>query len=200
MLRSSSEFAHWMALLPLACLVLLARRGETRDAAWWWLAGAFSVSWLADTWADVIPKSQRWIPSLVYPLAQSALVGAVLLRRSLALWFLAALTAAGLSSAMIFGVSGPEILLRGMAWLGLGALVNRVTIPLRLRLALSVYFGLDLIVWGVFMHWPTIVAWYVYQGIRLAGLMLFCDAATHPTELRVIRGHVTRSHLRAGLA
>lgn len=196
----AAEVAHWMALLPLTFLMVRAVNSDV-NPAWFWLAGAFAVSWLADSWADMLPEPQRWVPSLVYPLAQSALVGAVLLSKRRAYLALALLTGLGLASAALFGAHGPDLLLRGVAWAGVVAIVAAHRgLPSRLRIALSVYFGLGCLAWVAFMGKQVVATWYAYQLVRLAGLVLFCDAASRPAELRVIRGKLTRVHLRARTA
>src|SRR5947208_264158 len=107
------EIAHQMSLLPLLWLALLHARGVHRDAAWWWIAGAFGVSWLADTAAHWVSP---WMVSAVYPVSQSAIIGAVLLGRRDAMAFLGALVCMALLSLFWEGVNGPMILLRTVAW------------------------------------------------------------------------------------
>lgn len=175
------EIAHWMPLIPL---VWLFWRNETRhpiDAAWWWLACAFAVSWLADTAADFTPVQSRWVISLVYPVTQAALIGAVLLFRKSALILLAVLVAAGIASALLFGVEKPDLVLRTIASLAVvGMIWNRPALPMRLRLTLFVYFGLGLIAWAIHVRWLIVATWYPVQLVRLSGLILFCWAATEP--------------------
>jgi hypothetical protein len=196
------DLAQNIALVPLFWLTWLWRRDRMMpDASWFWLAAAFAVSWLADAWAFVLPVELRWVPSLVYPVTQTALVGAVLLRRRGAYELLAMLIVVGVASALLFGATGPDLLLRSLAWGGVvGIVIASPALPPRLRIALSVYFGLGLVVWLLHAAWLIVPTWYVYQGVRLAGLLLFCWAASRPVELRVIRGKITRSHLRARLA
>lgn len=175
-----------MGLLPLASLVVLHLRGERRDVAWWWLGVAFAVSWLADVVANALPAAYRWGPSVIYPVTQSAIIGAVLLPRQWALWFLALMTTLAAIVLAWVGV-GPDVLVRSVAWLALGVMANRIPIPFRLRLSLSVYFGLGLLAWFVHMRFLVVETWYPYQLARLAGLMLFGWAALEPTpSLRIV--------------
>jgi len=64
----------------------------------------------------------------------------------------------------------------------------RRELPVRLRWSLGVYFGLGLAAWLVHVLWLVVATWYPYQAVRLAGLLLFCWAATRPaSSLRVVR-------------
>jgi hypothetical protein len=177
-----------MALLPLAWLVSLAVTGRRRDAAWWWLAGAFAVSWLADTAADLLPRNAGWVPSLIYPVAQTTIVAAVLLPRRSAWWLLSALVAVGLAAAVHVSAQGPDILLRSVADLIVVAILAvRPELPNPLRLGLFIYFGLGWIAWMLHAERLSLATWYPYQVCRLAGLILVSLAATHPTaNLRVM--------------
>jgi hypothetical protein len=183
-----SEIAHQMAVIPLAFLGCLQVRGQRRDAAWWWLAGAFFVSWIADTAGDFLPQNDRWIPSMVYPVSQSALIGAVLLPRPEALYFLATLIAAGAAIVLWNGI-GPDAALRTVAWLAIVWLVwRRPALPKRLRICLAVYFGLGWVAWLIHVQWLVVATYYPYQLSRLIGLLLFCWAALVPgPALRLVR-------------
>ena len=184
------EMAHQMALIPLAWLSWVEwTRHREIDSAWYWLAGAFFVSWIADSAADTLPASWRWLPSLVYPIAQVSIVGAVLLSRRAAWALLGALTCVGLAVAVSHGARGPDVLLRAASFGAVTAIVTyRRELPMRLRLALAVYFGLGLVLWLVYARWLTGPMWYGYQAARLAGLLLFCWAAVQPgIPLRLTR-------------
>ena len=169
-----------MALVPLAWLGLLTAAGQSRDAAWWWLAGAFAVSWVADTaahWADPARVS------LVYPVTQTALVGAVLLERRAAGLLTALLVTVGLVAAWIGGL---DVLLRTVAWGAIVGIVWDRPALGRLRVALLVSFGLGLVAWWGYAVAPGWTSWGVYQSVRAAGLLLFCWAAYQPVTLRRI--------------
>jgi hypothetical protein len=174
------EVAQHMSLIPFAFLGYLRARGERRNAAWWWIAGAFFISWLSDAVAYFLDPADRWIPSMVYPVSQSALVGAVLLPRAESLYFLATLVAAGAAIVLWNGV-GPDAALRTVAWLAVVWIVwRRPALPMRLRICFAVYFGLGWLAWLVHVQWLVVATWYPYQLVRLAGLVLFCWAATKP--------------------
>jgi hypothetical protein len=178
-----------MGLLPLAFLGVLRARGQRRDVAWLWLAIAFAVSWLADVIADVLPVADRWIVSLVYPVSQTALVAAVLMTRRHAVILLGVLVLAGCAAVLFNGVTGPDIVLRSVAWLSIVAIViDRHELPTRLQWCLFVYFGIGWFAWLVHAQWLIVPTWYAYQTVRLAGLLLFCFAAMKPgPSLRLVR-------------
>lgn len=179
-----------MALIPLIWLAWL-EWGEKRhlDTAWWWLAAAFLVSWMADSAADLLPMSQRWVPSMTYPVAQTAIMGAVLLQRTEAIALLGLIVPISVTSTMLGGAEGPEIVLRTFAWLSIVLVAwFRNDLPHRLRLCLIVYFGLGYATWLVHTEWLIVATWYSYHAVRLAGLLLFCWAANENSpHLRLVR-------------
>ena len=177
-----AEVAHQMALVPLAFLLWRRFRGVSVDGAWWALASAFAVSWVADTVSDTLPEPSRWIVSLAYPIVQAAIVGAVLLPREFAIFLVAVLASAATAVGVFMGVNGPDGVFRTIAWLIVVAIVLvRRDLPERLRIALGVYFGLGWATWLIHVVWLVVLTWYPYQGARALGLLLFCWAAVAPT-------------------
>jgi len=183
-----NEIAHYMALVPLAVLGGLHARGRERDAAWWWMACAFAISWVADSVASQLVPVHRWAVTLVYPIVQSAMIGVVLLSRRAAFVLLGGLVAIGCLAVFWRGVKGPDVILHSVASLSVAGIVwIRRDIPLRLRMALVVYFGLGLVAWLLFAQQHSIPTWYGYQGARLAGLLVFSWAVLKPgPSLRVL--------------
>lgn len=178
----AAEVGEQMALLPLATLLLLRWRGQRREAAWWWLAGAFLVSWLAD-------EAARWtLPafvSIVYPLAQAGIVLAVLQPRPVALVSVVALTVLGALAILWEAGRFPDLLLRAGCW---GAIVASVGLhrPVSLlRGSLLVYFGLGLLAWAGYVALPGWTSWGAYQLVRFAGLALFSLAVWRAPRLKV---------------
>jgi hypothetical protein len=173
-----------MALLPALWLVGRTLRGFRPGAEWWWLAGAFAVSWLADTaalWAD------PWLVGLVYPVSQAAVIGAVLLDRRDAKVLVWVLVGTALVAALWEHVQGPDVLVRTVAWLGLtGIAYERPALGL-LRTALLVSFGLGWLCWMAYAIAPGWGSWSSYQITRLAGLLLFCAASTASPHWKIIR-------------
>lgn len=187
--RVPGEIAHQMALVPLGWLALLYLRGVRPGTAWWLLASAFAVSWLADTWADIAPH-EAWAASLVYPVSQAALIGGVLMPRRRDAWaFLALLVVVGIVGALKQEHDGPDLMLRAVAFLGVFAIVwFRPELPASLRWCLFVYFGLGWVLWVYHVEDLRVATWYPYQVTRLFGLLLFCKAAVRPqASFRVVR-------------
>ena len=168
-----------MALLPLAWLVWRQVRGHRSELSWWLLAGAFGVSWIADTAAHVLSRDYNWVPSLTYPVLQTAVIAFVLLPRRTAAAFATCLIAVALIVILADGAEAPDLVLRSVAWLSIIAMVWLVEMPTRLRACLIVSFGVGLALWMAVLRWPIAATWYVYQINRLIGLLLFCWAASY---------------------
>ena len=166
-----------MALIPLAWLGSLHLAHQRRGPEWWWLASAFTVSWLADTAAHF---GSGAVISLLYPLTQASMVYAVLGNRADARIWVGMLVIVGIVGLLLGGHL--DLLLRTVAWLGIVGMVwNR---PLgRLRLALLLYFGIGWVFWIAYVWNPDWITWGAYQGNRLLGLMLFCWAALLPRPM-----------------
>lgn len=179
------EVAHWMGLVPLLWLALLRFRGRTIGVEWYWLAGVFAVSWLADTAAHF---ANPWVMSKVYPVSQAAIVGLVLLSRREALLLIATLVWVGALDVVWIGVGDFDILLRTVAWLSVVGIIFPLKQLGRLRLSLLVAFGVGWVCWMGYAIWPGWTSWSGYQLTRLAGILLFCWAATSPLpQLRLTR-------------
>lgn len=181
-----AEAAHQMALLPVLWLAGQAWRGRRFDVSYWWTAYAFFVSWVADTFTDTISPDHQWLPALVFPLGQCALIGAVWLpSRKIAVEFVALLTLAGLCVALWGNLHGPDIVLASLANGGVAWIAWRYReLPERLRFCLLMYFFVGGLFWLIHaldvMYWPdvSVRSWYSYQLSRLAGLLAFCYATT----------------------
>jgi len=169
-----ANVAYVTALVPLAWLPFTAKR---REAAWWWLAATFGVSFLADTaahWAD------PFVVGLIYPISQATLIGAVLLSKRDAVNLLVGLTALGIVAAVLHGWHGPDVIVRIAAWGAVTWIVWQRWELGRLRASLLVSFGLGLACWLVYAMWPGWASWGTYQSVRLLGYLLFCWAASTP--------------------
>lgn len=168
--------AHFLGLVPL--LLVAAFRAPR---AYWWLAGAFGVSFLADSVARY--SDPFWV-SRVYPVSQAALVAAVFLSRSEALWTLGALVVLGLLGVFL-EPAGPELFTHTCAW-GLAALLAYEVAPEPLRRSLLVYFGWGTLAWFAYVAVPGYPSWLAYQGTRLVGIGLFGYACWKPApQLRL---------------
>ncbi|MCY7380685.1 MAG: hypothetical protein LH467_15260 [Gemmatimonadaceae bacterium] len=179
--------AAWcIGLIPLGTLVVLHLMGRRRDVAWWWLACAFLVSWFADAAARwyIIPPL---VVSTVYPVTQSALVGAVLMPRRDAITFTVTIIVVALLTVAGWGIDGPDVLFRTVAWLTLAVLaLSRWELGL-LRWSLVLAFGLGWMAWLAYAFWPGWGSWGAYQAVRLASVLVFVRAVVAlQTTLRLL--------------
>lgn len=170
--------SQWMVLFPLALLLYLHQRGESRNIAYWWIAGAYAVSWVADWLADLLPVQ---IPSLVYPIVQSAIVGAVLLSAPDGRVFVWALC--GLALVAIGFLPDLDVLLRTVAWLVISVAAWRAQTIGLTRAALLVTFGAGLIGWYAFLILQSVPSWYGYHLCWAVGVLLYCGAIWSPSNV-----------------
>lgn len=186
------QIAQWMALLPMAALLVLHCTGRARDLSWWLLASAFAVSWIADSLVLSWPPNARagWMIAAIYPAMQASIVGAVLIgRRTRAIGFAVVAHLAAFASILLHGVEGPEYASRILAWGTIAVVAWRFWQLGALRTALLIYFGGGLVTWIVHTEWLVVATWWPYQGSRLVGLCWFCYAASKDrlTALRLER-------------
>lgn len=171
-----AELAHQMALIPLAVLCGLDLRGERRDIRWWWLAGMFGVSWLADTTVHY-----GWLPgttaSALYPLVQAVIAGCVFLPWRQAIPFSALVVAATVFLFGFGGIQSPDIEFRSLAWIAILWLVTDDAWLGPIRMACLITFGLGLVAWIIHARSLTLATWYPYQLVRLVGVGVFARAA-----------------------
>lgn len=189
-----AHVAWHISLLPLAWCVVLRASGRPVDKAYWLLGAAMSISWLADLpalWFNT------WVPSLAYPVSQSALVAAVIYpRRKDAVAYTLLVMLVGALVIAQQGARGPDVILRAVAWLPLCYAVYDQPALDSLRTAVLVYFGLGFVMWlahvGYIKTHPDLhgaaPTWFTFHAARLIGLILLCRAATEtqPT-LRILR-------------
>jgi len=173
-------------------------RGKHRqvDPAYWWIAGALAVSFLADSLAQILPARAA---NDAYPLLQSGLIGLVLIeQRKQAIRYCFLLAGAALLVPLA-GMRGPDVLFSSVAWLSVAWIAYRYqSLPARLRLSLLVLFGLSWAAWMLYcggraLWWDSTArvwsgpAWAfaglygIYQLTRLVGTALFMWAAAKPT-------------------
>jgi hypothetical protein len=180
-----------MALLPLVVLVVLYATDRDRDEALWWIAAAFAVSWLADVVADMMAVDDRWAVTLVYPVLQTTLIGAALLldrRNTVAL--LIGLSVVALIAVVSHGSNKPDLLVHSSASLPVVAIAwHRWELPVSLRIALVIYFGLGWLAWVVHVeHIHESWSMWAYQLTRLAGLLAYAWATIRAgPQLRLVR-------------
>lgn len=178
------EIAHAIGLVPLLWLIGLAWQRDNRDAAYWWLATAFGVSFLADTAAHFVNPG---VTGNVYPLLQAGLVGCVLLDRVEIQVLLITLGIVG-AGAVLWLDTGGYVPLHTVAWLGTAGIVYQSQVLGPLRWSLIMTFGVGWLFWLLYAAHPGWFGWGLYQLTRVAGMALFCAAALHPSPpLRLVR-------------
>lgn len=165
-----------MGLIPLAWLVGLHHVRQGRGIEWWWLAAAYSLSWVAD-W--IAHRYGGFPISPLYLVSQTGLIAAVLLPRRDALWFLGLLVTIGGIAMLTQSLRRPDWVVHTVAWLGLTGIVWPLPLG-KLRLCLLVSFGLGWLAWMSYILYPGWESWIAYQGVRATGVGLFCWAALHP--------------------
>lgn len=165
------EAAHLLGLVPLGWLAL---RRERRPL-WWWLAGAFAISWVADTVAHV---ADPWLINALYPVSQAGIIAVRLLPRREANFAVGLLIVAALCVLWLEGVAGPDVLLETVA---AGVVVISVWRYPAFRWSLVTAFGGGWLAWMGYLLAPGWAGWGVYQGCRALGIGMFCWASTRRT-------------------
>ena len=147
-----------------------------KERAYWWLALAYLVSWVADWgWHAGLPQ---FVVSASYPVLQAALVGFVFLGRWHSEQFLALLVVTALAAVVLWTQN--TLALRTVAWLGVCAIV--LDLPASpLRTALLVTFGGGWLGWVAYELAPSAAAWLAYRLTWLTGEALFCWAVSKPS-------------------
>lgn len=162
---------------------------------YWWLAVAFAVSFIADTFGH---RFDPLTVSIVYPVSQAGIASLALLEKTRDRFvFLGALVWAGLCAVLLQDAPHPDLLLSTVAFGSLAAfaffrgVASRFIIRAgydsdrRQELAaiswpLVVYFGGGLLAWYAFAAWPSWHTYALYQTTRIAGLLYFCYAVWRP--------------------
>jgi hypothetical protein len=161
--------AETLGLVPLGWL---AFRRERRPE-WWWIAGAFGVSWLADIGARL---GDPWLVNAVYPVSQAGIIAAVLWPRREAQLAIGLLVVAGLCVLWLEGISGPDIILETVAALVIVGSAWRSPF----RGSLLVAFGLGWLAWMGYTLRPGLEMWGCYQATRVVAAAMFCQATLTP--------------------
>ncbi len=165
--------ASTIGVVPLAHVVGMRGMGRPVDAASWWLALAFGVSFVADA---VGLMGHGALVSQVYLVTQAALFAAVLIpsRPALewAVWLL--LFTASLSVVARQG-EGLDVLLHVVAFASVSGVAWTLAVG-RLRLVLGVGFAGLALAWVLYAAWPGWATWGAYHVTRLALAVGFCWA------------------------
>jgi hypothetical protein len=173
--RLPFALAHHMSLLPLLWLGVLAYYRQHHSVLWWTFALVLGVSWLADTAAHWVDP---WLVSRIYPLVQALVLGVVLLPLDRLWRLLLVLAGAYVVSA---ATAGPDIVTHTIAWTSILVMVWPAADQPRRMMAL-IFLGnwLGWIAYTIASGWWS---WGLYQGLRAAGLGVFCWASA-PAKVR----------------
>lgn len=160
------EVAHYSALVPLLALLLFKRDAP---ATYWLVALGFSVSWFADSAADLLGGSM--VVTRYYPAVQLGLFGMAFR----AYWL--PLAVVGLALIVPTPASGPEFIVTAFG----SVAVLWLAVSHDLRWSMLAYCGAAS---AFYIAFATEVAtgkfmmlWYPYQVSRLAGFGLFLGSA-----------------------
>lgn len=167
-----------LGVVPLVWLSALYRGGRRFPSMWWWVAGAYGVSFPADLWA-LAGWSDPWAVSTTYPVSAAGVVGMVLLTGQDSFRFLGVLVVM-VALAALFPPAEGTVPVRVVAWGAVAVLAFRRPDLGRLRYALLTTFGLGLLSWWCYVRWGSLGTWSVNQGVRAIGTALFCWAALQP--------------------
>jgi hypothetical protein len=165
------ELAHQLGLVPLIAMLLIGR-GLPR--AYWLVALAFAVSWVADSIAAM--TGGRWDAMYFWLPAQFALVFAAVAPTGWLLLWLWAL-ALVMSASLFMSAPDPDWF---VTLAGSMAVLMLARGPLALPLA--AYFGAGTL--GYFWMLATLEsgvmpAWYAYQACRLIACSVFIGVVIH---------------------
>lgn len=158
-----------LGAVPLAFLLW-----KRLDRAWWWMASGFAVSVLADLAGRA---GYAYPASQVYPVLQCALVAVPMTDRRTLVRFVALMLAAASASVVWREGVGLDVALRAVAFGGVAVLAWRGVAHDPLRTALVAYFGGGLLAYLCYGATPGWVTYLGMQGVRVAGIGLWCVAA-----------------------
>lgn len=170
-----------VGLVPLAWIALLRARGVRRAPAWWLMAAAFAVSFVADL------SSLAWghpMVSQVYLVTQGALFGYALAPAKVADRFVPVLLVAAGVSLALRDAAGLDWLLHVVTWGGVAALAWRYAPRGLVRGALVVGFAAGAVAWCGFVAAPGWPSWLAYQGTRVGTVVAWCLAAWRAAQPR----------------
>lgn len=166
--------ATLLGLVPLAWMEGLRERGIARPAAWWWVAAALAVSFVADVAgaAGLTPYASQ-----VYPVLQAALIALVLVERPAFVGYVALLLFTAALSIVWRGAGGYDVLLRFAAHGGVALIAWAVLPESLIRWVLALGFAGMLAAWLYFTVEPGWAGWGTLQTARLATTVGFCISA-----------------------
>lgn len=163
-----------LGLIPLAVVALRRPKGS----AWWYLAGAFAVSFVADMAGRF---GYGFIGSQTYPVLQVGIIALVIAPRPVAIGAIGLIALASAVSLGYRDAKGLDYLLHAVAWGSTALLAYRYLMPGALRTALLVGFGGGLVAWTGFVIDPGWFYWFALQTTRALAAGWFCVAAWQAT-------------------
>lgn len=162
-----AELVHQSELLPLLAVLVV------RPKAWafWWVAFAFTVSYVADygTHVGISP----FVVSRTYPVLQAICLGVAFLGVAAAERWAVFLFLVAFVLSLVW--RSDTLMLRAFCWLGACAIALEEA-PRDLRRAIVVSFGLGWLAWAVDTNWRVAAAWYAYHGVWVLGELFFIGA------------------------
>lgn len=163
-----------LALIGLVPLLWLALVKRGAGPSWWWMAGAFGVSVLADAFGRVSSEWARYA-SQTYPVLQSGLFLGILLPRKYAEWTIAAILVAASVSIVGRNAEGLDVLMRVVAFGSVGGVAWMLPKG-AFRTALLVYFGGGAVAWCGYVLAPGWTSYALLQAARVVGIGTWCYA------------------------
>ena len=167
--------ASLLALIPLAWCITLAMWGRRVAEVAWWIAGALSLSFVADLFGSM---GYAPLASNLYPVVLGSTLGAVLMEARQAKLFALLLALLAFVSLAWRSAEGLDILTRTVAFGGVTVAAWRcpVVCP-RLRQAVTILCAGGVVAWWGYVLHPGWSSWLTVQGVRVAGTAWFCRAA-----------------------
>lgn len=189
-----------LGALPALCLAsLYATRGQIAGV-WWWMAGGFGASFVADVVAGILRArygphhpGALWISQL-YPVTQAAIFIVLFAPRRYTERLIGLTLAAASVSLALRDAAGLDVLAHVIAW-GTVVVLARTYTAGRLLTALGVYFGLGALCWMAYVAAPGWTTWLAYQATRALGIALWCSVAYRSVRTLAPRrreSHATR--------
>ncbi len=163
-----------VGIVPALYLAGRWRAGHRVGAAWWWLAAAFGVSFVADVASLFVGHA---LVSQTYPVSQAALFLAVMLpQRPVVERVIAGLLAVAATSILARQGLGLDVALHVLAWLAVSAGAWLFVRQRALRWTLGAGFAVLTVAWVLYAAWPGWATWGAYHVTRLAVAVGFCWA------------------------
>lgn len=173
--------AQCLGLVPALTLLTLRRAGRVVPSAWWWMAWAFAVSFVADAASLVLTHP---LVSQTYPVTQAALFLLILLPQAEAVAVIGGLLAVAAGSLWLRQGEGLDFPLHAVAWGSIAVAAWHVLRPGWLRAALGMGFAALVVAWAGYVAVPGWWTWGGFQMVRAMQAAAFAVAAWQGTSRR----------------